>query len=71
MAHGYRHGWDGDFCFCAWVHDEVQIACRTPEIAEHIGQLCKQAMENTAAYFNYRCPLEADFAIGKTWADTH
>lgn len=71
LAHGYRHGWDGDFCFCAWVHDEVQIACRTPEIAEHIGQLCKQAMENTAAYFNYRCPLEADFAIGKTWADTH
>lgn len=68
---GLIHSWNGDFAFCAWVHDEVQIACRTKETAELIGQACKEAMATTAEIFNFRCPLEADFAIGKTWADTH
>lgn len=70
-AEGLIHGWHGDFCFCAWVHDEVQIACRNQTIADRIGQACKEAMARTAEIFNFRCPLEADFAIGKTWADTH
>ena len=33
LRRGYRHGWDGDFVFLAWVHDEFQIAARTPELA--------------------------------------
>lgn len=68
---GLIHGWKGDYAFCAWVHDEVQIACKTQAIAELIGQACKEAMATTAEIFNFRCPLEADFAIGKSWADTH
>jgi DNA polymerase-1 len=68
---GLIHGWKGDYAFCAWVHDEVQIACKTQAIAEQIGQACKEAMAATAEIFNFRCPLEADFAIGKSWADTH
>jgi DNA polymerase-1 len=70
-ANGLMHGWKGDFAFCAWVHDEVQIACRTKETTELIGSLSKQAMSLTEQYFNFLCPLDADFGIGKTWADTH
>ncbi|HGE6013804.1 TPA: DNA polymerase [Vibrio cholerae] len=68
---GYRHGADGDFMYCAWVHDEVQIACRTKEIAEHIGLLCQVAMSHVEKEFNFICRLDADFQIGKSWKETH
>lgn len=70
-AEGLRHGWDGDFAFCAWVHDEVQIACRTQAIADRIGALSQEAMTRTEKAFNSRCPLATDYGTGMTWADTH
>lgn len=68
---GLRHGWNGDFAFCAWVHDEIQVACRTKEIAEQLGQISKQAMKKAEEFFSFRCPLDAEFDIGQSWADTH
>ena len=68
---GYVHGLDGDFMQCAWVHDEVQIACRTKEIAEHFGVIYQQAMRNVQERFNFKCQLDTDFNIGRTWKETH
>ncbi|MGI0120219.1 DNA polymerase [Zooshikella sp. RANM57] len=68
---GLKHGWDGDFALCAWVHDEVQIACRSQEVAEQIGEICKQAMKKVQEVFNFRCPLAAGVKIGNSWAETH
>jgi hypothetical protein len=31
------HGWAGDYAFLIWAHDELQIACRTPEIAKVVA----------------------------------
>ena len=68
---GLRHGWDGDFAFCAWVHDEIQVACRTREIAEQMGAISKAAMKEAERIFAFRCPLDAEFSIGSSWAETH
>lgn len=68
---GLKHGWDGDYAFCVWVHDEYQIACRTEEIAHIIGQKAKAAMSIVGQTFNFSCPLDADYDIGLTWAETH
>lgn len=68
---GYKHGWDGDFAYMAWVHDEIQVAARTKEIAEDIVKLSQQAMRNTGDYFKFRCQLDTDGKIGKNWADCH
>lgn len=68
---GYRMGWDGDFVPCAWIHDEIQCACRTEEIAIHAAQLCKKAATDAGKSFNYRVPIEADAKVGRTWAETH
>lgn len=68
---GLVHDWKGDFAFCAWVHDEVQIACRTKEVAEQLGAICQEAMKITERNFNFRCPLDTDFSIGPTWVETH
>lgn len=71
IARGYKHGWDGDFAFMAWVHDELQIATRTKELADEIGQLSIEVAAEVGEYFNFRCPLTSDFKIGQNWAECH
>lgn len=68
---GLKHGWDGDFAFQVWVHDEYQIACRNEKIAHIVGQTAKEAMTVVAETFGFVCPLDADYDIGSTWAETH
>lgn len=67
----FKHGWDGDYCFCAWSHDEVQIACRTEEIAQKVAQIATDCVLLAGQHFNFRCPTAGESKIGKTWADTH
>lgn len=71
IRRGYKHGWDGDFAFMAWVHDEAQIACRTRELAETVGELSKSMMKETESYFGFNCPLDAEYKIGFNWAECH
>jgi hypothetical protein len=71
LRRGYKHGWDGDFAFMAWVHDEYQIAARTEELAHEIGEVSQWAIKEVEKYFGFGCPLDADFKIGKSWAECH
>lgn len=68
---GYVHGWNGDYAYCAWVHDEVQVAVRNREIGEALGQVCIEAMQVVEREFNFRCPLAAEYDIGTSWKETH
>ena len=69
--HGLVHGWDGDFCFMAWVHDEVQVAARNPQIAQIICDAGQQAMRNVQQLFSFRCQLDTEAKVGGTWKDCH
>lgn len=71
QVRGLKHGWAGDYAFCAWSHDEVQIACRTPEIAQEVAALATKCVALAGEYFNFRCPTAGESKIGKTWNDTH
>lgn len=66
---GYVYG--VDWGLCCWVHDEVQAACRTREIAEHAAEICKQCATEAGEYFNYSSPVAAEAKIGLTWSETH
>jgi DNA polymerase-1 len=68
---GYVHGWDGDFCLMAWIHDEQQVACRSLEIAEDLVKIAQAAMRKTQEFFNFRVQLDTDAKIGKNWAECH
>jgi DNA polymerase I-like protein with 3'-5' exonuclease and polymerase domains len=70
-AAGLKHGWDGDYAFCAWSHDEVQIACRTPEVASYVAHNAPLMVAKAGNHFNFRCPLAGESKVGTTWADTH
>lgn len=67
---GYTHGWDGDYVFCAWVHDEVQAACKE-EIAEDVGNIIRRSAEEAGESFNFRCRIDAEYSVGSNWATTH
>ena len=71
IERGLKHGWDGDFAFMVWCHDEVQVACRTGRIAEIVVEEAQKAMEDTRDYFNFRVPLGTEGKIGKNWAECH
>ena len=68
---GYKHGWDGDFAMMAWVHDEVQVACRTKEIAEDCVRIAQESMRQTQEFFKFNCQLDTEGKIGANWFDCH
>ena len=54
----------------AWVHDEVQLSA-PEEIAEQVGNICLQAIRTTGEKLGVNMPLDAEYNIGRNWADTH
>ncbi len=68
---GLKHGWDGDFAYMAWVHDEIQVACRTTEIAQQVIDIAQQAMRNVGDHFKFRCRLDTEGKMGPNWAVCH
>lgn len=68
---GLKHGWDGDFAYMAWVHDEIQVACRTQEIADIVVAKAQEAMRLVGEAFEFRCQLDTEGKIGGNWNDCH
>lgn len=52
------------------VHDEFQL-----EVAElhatFVGEQAVASIKAAGEFFNMRCPLDGEYRIGSTWADTH
>jgi DNA polymerase I-like protein with 3'-5' exonuclease and polymerase domains len=70
MAHGLRHGWDGDFAMLAFVHDEQQSAVR-PEYTKLLCKLGVEAAIDAGHWFGFRCPVDAVAKVGRNWAECH
>ena len=68
---GYKHGWDGDFCLMAWIHDEGAYACRTHEIAEDCVRIAQESMRQVQQEFNFRSQLDTEGKIGSNWYECH
>ena len=65
---GYVSG--EDFIQVAYIHDELQILVRT-ENANDIGKICVDAIKQAGEDFSFRLPLDGEFGVGNSWADTH
>lgn len=59
-----------DAKFVCNVHDEWQIEARE-DIAEQVGRLGVEAIEETTEALGLRCPLTGEYKIGNNWAETH
>jgi len=61
-AHGY--------CHVAHVHDEFQIEARE-RYGDDVGETMVTSIKKAGRDFKFRCPLDGEYKIGKTWAETH
>lgn len=68
IAEGFIFG--RDFANVAHVHDELQLSVN-PTLAERVGSLAVQSISEAGEHFKFRCRLDGEFKIGKTWAETH
>lgn len=66
----YKEGYDGDFVFCGWIHDELQVACRE-EIAEQVGDIIANCARKAGDPYGFKIRLDSEYIIGRSWADTH
>jgi DNA polymerase I-like protein with 3'-5' exonuclease and polymerase domains len=60
-----------DAYIVGWIHDEVQIACRNEEVANHVGDISRSMAKEAGRSFSLKIPVEAEYKIGQSWAETH
>jgi DNA polymerase-1 len=71
-ALGLKHGWDGDYVFLSWSHDEYQLAVRNhPELIATVSHIGVQTGRDAGKPFNFQCPLDVEVKQGLNWAECH
>jgi DNA polymerase I-like protein with 3'-5' exonuclease and polymerase domains len=68
---GLHPGGNGDYEFVGFIHDELQTACRTMEIAEIVARVCVEMAIKAGEFYGLHCPTAGTAKIGATWAATH
>jgi len=59
-----------DVKLVASVHDEYQFEVVNKDV-QSFGNITKYAMKDTEKQLQMRCPLDNEYKVGKTWAETH
>jgi len=54
----------------AHIHDEIQFE-GIPQALEAFAPFTKQAFQMAGEQLGFRCPLDGEYRIGDTWAETH
>ena len=62
---------NNDAYMVGWIHDEVQIACKSKGAAESVGQITKEMGILAGDSFLIKIPLESEYQLGATWNSTH
>jgi len=66
----YAQQWSLDYKFIGNIHDEVQAEV-SEKHAEKYGYLAVECLKAAGLAFNLRCPLDGEYKVGNTWAETH
>jgi DNA polymerase I-like protein with 3'-5' exonuclease and polymerase domains len=59
-----------DYKLIGNIHDEIQSEVAT-EQAEMFGKLAVESIKEAGLSFELRCPLDGEYQVGDTWAETH
>lgn len=59
-----------EYEFVLNVHDEFQTEV-LPEYAELVGCIQRAAIREAGRYYKFGCPLDGEYKIGASWAETH
>lgn len=61
---------DVDWNLVCQVHDEYQTEC-IPDKADLLGQCLVEGIRSAGEWLECRCPLDGEYMIGNSWAETH
>ena len=59
-----------DYKFVLNVHDEFQVEVKEKQ-ADQFGRLAVDCIVRAGSDFKLNCPLDGEYKVGKTWAQTH
>ena len=59
-----------DYKLVGNIHDEIQSEVAS-EQAEVFGKLAVESIKEAGVSFELRCPLDGEYQVGTTWAETH
>ena len=67
-----KMGWamGREYAFVANVDDEFQAEV-APKFSDIYGSLAVKSIRQAGKTLKMRCPLDGEYKVGKTWADTH
>ena len=66
----YAKQWKLDYRMVGNIHDEVQMEVLDKD-AENAGYLMVESIKAAGIAFDMRCPLDGEYKVGLSWADTH
>jgi DNA polymerase I-like protein with 3'-5' exonuclease and polymerase domains len=66
----YATKWKLNYHFVGNIHDEIQTEVEQ-EKTEVFGRLACSCIEAAGLHFNLNCPLEGEYKVGNSWAETH
>ena len=52
-------------------HDEMQYIVQNQGDTLTVGEILREAIIRAGEQLDLKCPLDAEFKVGKSWADTH
>ena len=65
----YAKQWKLDYKFVGNIHDEIQSEVAEDQ-AEKFGWLAVECLKAAGQHFDLRCPLDGEYKVGDSWADT-
>lgn len=66
LGYIYGHDWQQH----AMVHDEIEISCPS-NMVNILKDIALEAFPASQQFFGFRCPIDGDAKVGKTWAEVH
>jgi len=65
---GWQHG--REYAFVGNIHDEFQAEVK-PELVDIYGELAIKAIQSAGRELKMKCPMDGEYKVGESWAETH
>jgi len=60
-----------DVFMVGFIHDEIQVACRTEEIANGVGEIATRMAAEAGRALSLKISIAAEYKLGRDWFSTH
>lgn len=62
--------WNNKVNMVAHIHDEMQFQVQE-DLADELGKAAIKSIQEAGFIYNFNCPLDGEYKVGNSWAETH